>query len=159
MAAMRYARFTRADFPIYRAWYTDEALNRQLGPLDETWLEYVLTDESGNQLSFFLDNELVAVAGVALPVTPGLPHVITDLAVQPTRRGQGIGGAVLARLLAAEEFAAAMVWEAYIAPDNPRAQRFVERHGWVRSAPRTDGDPMLIYRYVVNAAVPSELPE
>lgn len=151
--------FHPRGLPHLQTWYTDEALNRQLGPLDEAWLEHVLTDESGIQLSFFLDNELVAVAGVALPLTPGLPHVITDLAVQPTRRGQGIGSVVLTRLLAAEEFAAAMVWEAYIAPDNSRAQRFVERHGWLRVAPRLDGDPMLLYRSVVNAAVPPERPE
>ena len=116
---MRYAHFTRADFPAYRGWYADEELNRQLGPMDAAWLEQVLAKATGVQLSFFLGEALVAVAGVALPPTPDLPYVITDLAVQPERRRQGIGSTALALLLAAAEFAEATVWEAYVSPGNP----------------------------------------
>lgn len=108
---MRYARFTRADFATYRQWFVDAELNRQLGPVDEDWLEYVLADEAGMQFSFFVGDELLAVAGVVVPSTPDDPYVITDLAVQPGRRRQGIGSEALARLLAAEEFAGVAVWE------------------------------------------------
>jgi GNAT superfamily N-acetyltransferase len=144
---MRYARFTRADFACYGAWYADEELNRQLGPMDEAWLEYVLSDQGGVQLSFYLDDELVAVAGVALPPEPGRPHVVTDLAVQPGRRGQGIGSVVLALLLAAEEFVDSAGWEAYVSPDNPGAQRFLERRGWTCVAAPGDDNEMLTYRH------------
>lgn len=144
---MRYAQFTRADFPTYCAWYADAELNRQLGPMDEAWLEHVLGDRGGVQRSFFLDDELVAVAGVALPPEPGLPHVITDLAVHPGQRGQGIGSAALALLLAAEEFADTAGWEASVSPDNPGAQRFLQGRGWASVAAPSDEDEMLTYRY------------
>lgn len=148
---MRYTRFTRADFPAYCGWYADEELNRQLGPMDTAWLEHVLADATGVQLSFFLGDTLVAVLGVAFPPTPDLPYVITDLAVQPERRRQGIGRTALALVLAAAEFAEATVWEVYVSPDNPCAQQFFARQGWAQSAVATHEDAMLTYQYRVRA--------
>ncbi|WP_281982756.1 hypothetical protein [Azonexus hydrophilus] len=46
-------RFVEADFPVYQAWFADEQLHRQLGPVDEEWLTHVLTDVEGEQWSFF----------------------------------------------------------------------------------------------------------
>lgn len=38
---------TRADWPWIQRWYEDETLDRELGPLDDEWLEYVLATHSG----------------------------------------------------------------------------------------------------------------
>lgn len=84
------ARFTRDDFREYLRWFADPALNRRLGPLDEAWLEHVLADVTGLQLSFFLAGALVAVAGIALPPTPDLPYGITTLVWQERPAGGSI---------------------------------------------------------------------
>ncbi len=43
--------FRRSDFTAYHSWFEDPWLNRALGPLNETWLEYILSETGGAQFA------------------------------------------------------------------------------------------------------------
>ncbi|GEB16877.1 hypothetical protein SAMN05421671_3251 [Pimelobacter simplex] len=75
----------RADWAWVQAWFTDATLDRELGPLDEEWLEHVLADQEGVEL-VVTDCGGAAVALVGVAWDPdGATHGITDLAVDPAR--------------------------------------------------------------------------
>ena len=47
---MQLRKFVRDDWSWVQAWFQDDLLNRELGPLDRAWLEHVLVDADGVQL-------------------------------------------------------------------------------------------------------------
>lgn len=143
--ALWWRKFERADFIEYRRWYEDAQLNRQLGPLDEEWLEYVLHETDGVQLCFLRADELIAVAGIKFPDEDHPFYVITDLAVKPSLRGQGIGTETLSRLLQASEFNQSLCWRAFVMPDNLSARAFFLRCGWRCIALPSEQDEMYIF--------------
>lgn len=144
---MRYARFQQADFAEYRQWFSDPDLNKHLGPMDHAWLDYVLTDTTGMELSCFQGGELVAVVGICYPTAEHATYVITDLAVNPALRGTGIGRTVLEQLVRADELAATPVWLAYVMADNPGAKAFFERLGWTCIAVPSPTDDKYTFTY------------
>lgn len=133
-------RFVEADFPVYQAWFANEQLHRQLGPVDEEWLTHVLTDVEGEQWSFFVDDELVAVVGL-VPDQDNNAWVISDFAVDPARRRQGWGRRAWETLLALPARMQRINWRAYVAADNLQAQAFFDALGWLRLMPPSSGDP------------------
>lgn len=108
---LRARRFTEEDFPIYRAWYADEWLNRQLGPMDEEWLTNVLSDAEGEQWSFFVEGTLIAVVGLT-PDQSTHTWIISDFAVNPMYRNQGWGQRVWEALIALPVMLQRNVWRA-----------------------------------------------
>lgn len=121
----------RADWPWVQAWFTDATLDRELGPLDEEWLEHVLADQEGVEL-VVTDGAGAAVALVGVAWDPdGEAHGITDLAVDPGRRRAGLGGHALAVVLAWPGHPPAAGWVAFVDPDNAPAFAFFTRQGWV----------------------------
>lgn len=141
----RIRRFTRDDFVQYRSWYADPALNEQLGPMDEDWLAAVLGDKEGMQYSYFENERLVAVLGISLhPVE--LAWVLTDIAIDPALKRQGIGQRALRAVMAIEPREHGDSWMAYVMPDNLPACRFFAALGWPCTAPGPD-DEMLTYRH------------
>ena len=90
--------FSREDFEIYKSWFADELIETALGPMDRDWLDHVLAEEPNSQFSLFIHGSLVAVVGVAFPVSDHSYFVVTDIAVAPRRRKLGIGGRVIQSL-------------------------------------------------------------
>lgn len=128
---MQIRRFRVDDFESYLSWFEDAELNAQLGPMDEEWLAYVMSSEEGAQFSFTVGDELLAVAGVQFPA-PGYDcYYLSDLAIQPQRRRQGLGRQALALLLAHPGLQATAHWRCGVAmPGNPAALAFFSLAGW-----------------------------
>ncbi len=40
-----FRRFQQTDYPEYAAWFVDAELDRQLGPMDQAWLDAVLASQ------------------------------------------------------------------------------------------------------------------
>jgi ribosomal protein S18 acetylase RimI-like enzyme len=142
--ALNVRRFLADDFVVYKHWYADALLDRHLGPMDDAWLAHVLTDTDGEQWVALADGTLVAVIGLA-PDPEYDAWVITDVAVDPARRGQGWGRSAVHALLALPAMQTRHRWRAYVAEDNPQAQSFFDALGWQRlKCPDTD-DPFWTY--------------
>lgn len=139
-------RFAASDFATYRAWYADPPLDRHLGPMDEAWLAHVLTDTEGEQWTVRADDALVAVIGLTPDADAGA-WVITDLAVDPARRRQGLGRRALQVLLADPSVRRRDRWLAYVAEDNPSARAFFDALGWTRQTPPSTDDPFWTYAW------------
>ncbi len=143
-ALLQVRRFRAEDFPTYRVWYADAVLDRQLGPLDDEWLAHVLADTEGEQWVGVAAGVLVAVLGLV----PDAEHdtwVITDIAVDPARRGQGWGRRIVQAVLALPALPPRHRWRAFVAEDNPQAQGFFEALGWQRLCAPSADDPFWTY--------------
>ena len=136
--AFEFQAFAAADFPEYQSWYADHELNQRLGPMDNAWLNDVLTNSAGCTWSVRQSNELVAVIGVVLPDADHPCYCITDFAVKPKLRNQRIGSVVLAQLLQQHELAPHQYWQAYVDQRNPKALAFFTTNGWQVSANTPD---------------------
>jgi Acetyltransferase (GNAT) family len=125
-------RITRADWEWIRAWFGDEELNRRLGPLDEEWLEHVLSESDGVQLVVNVtDGTPVALAGCAWDPA-GSAHAITDLAVCPWMRRSGIGRQALVSVVTWDGHPPTEGWVAFVDPDNHAAFEFFSASEWRR---------------------------
>lgn len=151
---MQIRRFQASDYPTYESWFDDVLLNEQLGPMDRDWLEYVLHDSSGAQYSVLRQGELVAVVGVCLPVDGHAYYFVTDLAVRPDLRGNGIGRGALGLLLAHPDLQDSTLWRAGVMPENPAAQAFFTHLGWARREAQTPFDELIEFEYQRQPAVP-----
>jgi len=139
---LEFRRFQQADYPEYAAWFVDAGLDRQLGPMDQAWLDAVLgqPESEGVTWAVFRGEELVAVLEIVFGVLDDPPTGITGLAVKPTLRRQGIGMAVLHQLLEQHHRQGLHQHVAYVATHNEAARRCIERIGFVpTSAPNEHG--------------------
>lgn len=124
--------FQAQDFPAYRAWYADDRLNRHLGPMDDDWLDHVLSDVRGEQWALLSGGELRAVIGLVpedRPEAPAGSWLVTDLAVAPSLRRQGWGRRAWQSLTALPRMQARR-WHAIVAQDNPQALAFFQAMGF-----------------------------
>jgi len=124
--------FQKSDYPAYKSWYTDTWLRQALGFPDEAWLNHILTTDEGSELAVFSGKELVAVVGITGALEGHDFRVITNIAVNPTLRKQGLGGKVMALLFEVVPLEKGVCWVAYVDHDNPGAQAFFIREGWAR---------------------------
>ncbi|MBG9885553.1 hypothetical protein ABE10_02920, partial [Bacillus toyonensis] len=107
----------RDDGGWIQDWYADPVLDRELGPLDEEWLEAVLAEHDGVQLVLEEDGEPAGLVGVVWG-HDDLPHAITDIAVDPARRGEGLGRRVVQAVQRWKDVPDDRAREAYVDPDN-----------------------------------------
>ncbi|MFF3063426.1 GNAT family N-acetyltransferase [Oerskovia sp. NPDC057915] len=126
--------FVAGDYPWLQVWYQDPVLDEELGPLDDEWLEAVLTEEDGEQLVVLADGSPFAVVGLVWASGEHRAHVITDVAVDPARRGQGLGRAALGEVVAHVERAATDGWVAFVDQENLAAFAFFSALGWEHAA-------------------------
>jgi len=149
MANLQFRKFVREDFPEYQSWYADADLNEQLGPMetDDEWLYYVLSEWNGIEYSVFRDGALVAVLGIVFPDDEHPSYYITDLAVKPGLRRQGIGTEALKTLFALHPLKAGQMWKTYVAAKNPRVRVLLERSGWICETETPSESGMLPYSY------------
>lgn len=149
----RVRRFCRADWDWYRSWFDDPELNRRLGPLDHEWLEHVLAETDGAQLVVEQDLTPTAVVGCVWGA-PGFDHGITDLAVDPARRREGLGAVAVDAAIAWPGHRAGCGWLAFVEEDNAAAHAFFTSLGW--SYLGIDDDRMHAFRRApVSVSAPS----
>lgn len=138
-------QFQETDFLDYESWFVDAELNRQLGPIDREWLAYVLADSEGAEYSFLLNQELIAVAGVHYPTTEHNYYYITDIAVRPKLRRQGIGKRIIKQLQAQPMLQSVKNWRAGVATNNIAAAKLLESLGWRKLSQASDTDNLMVY--------------
>ena len=146
---LQFSKFKAQDFPEYKSWYQDEELNRQLGPMDEEWLNAVLTEKDGIQYSIFHNENLVAVVGIKYPMKNYPFYCITDIAVHPQQKRKGIASHIIQQLIQLHPLKKGETWRAYVTPDNKSAQAFFDRMSWQQITPEEEAliDKMLCYIY------------
>ena len=142
---IQYHKFRKSDFSTYQRWFTDAELNKQLGPLDNDWLNYILADSTGDQFCFTHFDALIAVAGISSPTVVFPYNVITDIAVRPNLRRQGIGRFILELLPPMVKRDGAQIWRANVNPTNLAAIQLFEKSGWARIEQKTPDDDMIIF--------------
>lgn len=144
LAPLTVRSFVATDFEDYRRWYEDTELNEQLGPMDDAWLDYVLSDSEGAECVCLDGERMVAVVGLAIDPEQGA-WVITDIAVDPTLRRQGLGRRAVEAVMAQPQFSSPSTWLAYVMSDNPAAHRFFSSLGWAETCDPSD-DEMTLFR-------------
>lgn len=124
--------FERKDFEAYRSWYADPDLNRELGPMDEQWLEHVMNETPRRQYSFIEDEVLVAVIGTEGPRPNETAWFITDIAVHPDKKRNGIATQAINMLIEKhrEYSPHPESWIAWVDAKNSAALDFFQRQGW-----------------------------
>ena len=72
---LAFKRFRREDYDEYASWFVDPEMNRHLGPMDEFWLEAVLSqpESAGVTWAVFRGLELVAVVETVFDSEQRLP--------------------------------------------------------------------------------------
>lgn len=150
LASLTVRPFVAADFEEYRRWYEDAELNEQLGPMDDDWLDYVLSDSEGAQCVCLDGERMVAVVGLAIDPEQEA-WVITDIAVNPAMRRRGLGRRAVEAVMAQPQFSSLSTWLAYVMPDNPAADRFFTSLGWAQACDPSD-DEMARFRLETAAA-------
>jgi len=130
---LEFRRFQREHYPEYVSWFSDPELNRQLGPLDNDWLEAVLSepDSAGITWAVFRGAELIAVVETIFDPQNQLPTVISAIAVKPPLRRQGIGTTVLQQILSLHNSKGIGEHVAYVSIHNSGGRRCVEKAGFV----------------------------
>nr|WP_313372438.1 GNAT family N-acetyltransferase [Brucella intermedia] len=126
---MQLRKLRRDDWTWIQTWFQDECLNRALGPLDQEWLNYVLTQHDGIQLIAEIDGEPVGLIGCQWD-RQGKQHGITDFAIAPAKRQRGLGGRVLAGVVDWAGHPSTASWVAFVDPQNLGAQKFFSVLGW-----------------------------
>ena len=160
---IQYHKFRKSDFSAYQSWFSDPELNQQLGPIDKDWLDYILNDATGEQYCFTHFNALIAVVGISNPTIGRQDYVVTDIAVRPDLRRQGLGriilhllpsirqglGRIILHLLPSiMKRGPAKLWRAYVNPDNSAAIQLFESSGWARMEKRMREVDMIIFEYL-----------
>ena len=130
---LEFKRFQKEYFSEYALWFVDTELNRQLGPMDQEWLDSVLAQSEAEGITWavFRDEELIAVIENAFHVDEASQVTITALATKPAYRRQGIGTAVLQQLFSINDNKGIRQHIAYIHVRNVAARRCMEGVGFV----------------------------
>ncbi|MBI3336260.1 GNAT family N-acetyltransferase [Candidatus Peregrinibacteria bacterium] len=145
---LQFSTFRVEDFPEYKSWYDDAELNKRLGPMDDEWLSHIMSERDGCEYSIFRDRELVAVTGLTFPTIEHPYYIVTDLAIKPHLRDQGIGSAILHELMRLHALQPGQSWKVFVDIKNPKAKLFFEKNGWICESETPDKHGMLTLTFV-----------
>lgn len=151
MHPLKIIPFKREDFEEYQSWFADPELNKHLGPMEieDSWLEYVLSNNpEGCEYSVFINQKMVAEVGILFPNSDNPSFFITNLAVNPELRNQGIGSAVLKELVQLHPLKVGQSWKAFVDAENHMAIAFLEKNGWQRLSNIADESNMYDFEFV-----------
>ena len=140
----KFQKFTKADYATYQQWFEDKDLKKALGGVDKTWLNYILTDNTGTELAIFRQGKMVAVVGLVFPDEKDDYYVISNFAVDPALKNQGLGSEILEALIEYFPKGKKKLWVCYVEKSNLNGQRFFEKNGW-KQKETTD---MIRYEYL-----------
>jgi GNAT superfamily N-acetyltransferase len=126
-------RFQREYYAEYVSWFADPELNRHLGPMEQAWLDAVLSqpESAGVTWAVFRSTELVAVVETIFDPERRLPAAITAIATKPSLRQQGIGTTVLQKILSLHKSKGIVEHVTYVSIHNSSGRRCVEKAGFV----------------------------
>lgn len=133
--------FAAEHFAEYTAWFADQELDRHLGPMDEAWLQLVLSggEVPGDETWAVLrEGELVAVVEALLDADDRSTYTIGAVATKPGLRKQGIGAMSLQRVLDLHKSRGIVEHTARVAISNTAGQRCAARAGFVPVNPTPD---------------------
>lgn len=138
-------RIARADWEWIQRWFTDETIDRELGPLDEEWLEHVLAETDGVQLVI---EDAHPATGVPAPIAivgvvwgdADNGHGITDLAIDPARRGFGLGRTAIEATMSWPENPPTTSWIAFVDRENTAAHAFFTALHWTNEGLEGEGE-------------------
>lgn len=126
--------FAAEHFAEYASWFADAELNRHLGPMDEAWLQLVLSggEVPGDETWAVLRNgELVAVVEALVDADNRSTYTIGAVATKPALRRQGIGAMSLQRVLGLHESRGIVQHTARVSISNTAGQSCAARAGFV----------------------------
>lgn len=137
-------QFTKEYFAEYASWFADPELNRQLGPMDEAWLELVMRggEVPGDETWAVLRaGELVAVVEALVDTESPVSYTIGAVATKPALRRQGIGALALRYVLGLHQSRGILEHTARVSASNTAGQRCAAKAGFVSlsSAPDQHG--------------------
>lgn len=129
---LSFSRFHPNDFEEYLSWFADPELNQHLGPMEanDPWLEYVMSNQEGTDFAVYRDGEMVAEIGLLFPNQENPAYYITNLAIKPELRRQGIGSLVLSAIIILYPLQIGVSWRCFIHKDNHKTKAFLEKTQW-----------------------------
>jgi RimJ/RimL family protein N-acetyltransferase len=130
---LSFHRFQREHFEEYATWFSDSELNKELGPIvDEDWLSAILSQKSeeGETWAVFLGAEMIGVINATFDPEKKLPAGITEIAIKPNHRRQGLAKAILISLLSEHHQQGIGSHVAYIKQTNKASRQLFEGLGF-----------------------------
>jgi GNAT superfamily N-acetyltransferase len=141
---LEFRQFGKEHFVEYASWFADPDLNRQLGPMDEAWLELVMRggEVSGDETwAVLCDGQLVAVVEALVDSEHPASYTIGAVATNPVLRRQGIGTRSLQHVLDLHKSRGIVEHSARVSVDNWAGRRCAAKSGFepVSSVPDEHG--------------------
>ena len=127
---MELRKFSADDWSWVQEWFRDALLDSELGPRDTDWLDAVLAKSNGVQLVATIQREPVGLIGCVWGDDQHPSHYITDIAVAPSLRGQGLASRVLQQVLDWPGHPPIAKWTAFVNLRNSPAQLLLKKCLW-----------------------------
>ncbi|KKC31754.1 hypothetical protein WH91_17735 [Devosia psychrophila] len=127
---MELRKFLASDWPWVEKWFQDAQLDRELGPMGTDWLDAVLAERNGVQLVATVETKPVALIGCVWGDAEHPSHYITDIAVDPDLREQGIASRALHLVSDWPGHPPTAKWTAFVASRNIPAQGLLRKSLW-----------------------------
>ncbi|PJI91262.1 ribosomal protein S18 acetylase RimI-like enzyme [Yoonia maricola] len=124
----------RADWGWVLDWFSDPWLNKELGPLDDAWLEHVLNQPNGIELVATESEQPIGLTGITWSDATSGYHTITSLSVNPAQRGRGIGRKVLDATTRWSGHPKGSGWIAFVTKDNLPPAKLLLSAGWLEDS-------------------------
>lgn len=147
---LRFSQFSIDDFTEYKSWFVDPELNAELGPMDDKWLQAVITEHNGVEYSVFDEVGLIGVVGILFPDIEHPAYYITDIAIRPNAKKMGIGTQILRQLMSMHQLENGQCWKAFVDYENQPAIIFFKKNGWSCLSQKPDDHGMLEFEWKID---------
>ena len=125
-----YRQFDGDDYSWYFDWYRDAELNRQLGPMDREWLSSRIYDNNTPAFVALSDLETVGVIGVSIDDGSNGFNVISELAINPLMKRNGLGLKILNDIFVGKFPVISKEWRSYVSVLNLSAIALFDKANW-----------------------------
>ena len=147
---LSFSRFHPSDFEEYLSWFADPELDQHLGPMEanDPWLNYVMSNQEGTDFAVYKDGEMVAEIGLLFPNEENPAYYITNLAVKPELRRQGIGSLVLSAIIILYPLQRGVSWRCFVHKNNHKTRAFLEKNQWTGQNEFPDEEGFIEFVYI-----------